>query len=74
LLDGSFSPQGLTEATTFVNAALEPLSILHLLGIAHLDLKPANKLIGKDNTVTLSDAGIAVFPTLMHRPLSYLAA
>ncbi len=53
LLDGSFSQPGLMEAAKFVKAALEPLSILHSLGIAHRDLKPAIMLIGKDNTVTL---------------------
>jgi serine/threonine protein kinase len=69
LLDGSFSQSGLTEAAKFVKAALGPLSILHSLRIAHRDLKPANMLIRQDNSVALSDAGMAVFPTSLHRPV-----
>jgi serine/threonine protein kinase len=69
LLDGSFSQSGMTEAAKFVKAALEPLSILHSLRIAHRDLKPANMLIRQDNSMALSDAGMALFPTSMHRPV-----
>jgi serine/threonine protein kinase len=69
LLDGSFSQSGLTEAAKFVKAVLEPLAILHSLQIAHRDLKPANMLIGKDKALILSDAGMAVFPTSLHRPV-----
>jgi serine/threonine protein kinase len=69
LLDGSFSQSGLTEDAKFVKAALEPVAILHSLQIAHRDLKPANMLIGKDKALILSDAGMAVFPTSLHRPV-----
>ena len=69
LADGSFSPPGLTEAAKFVKSVLEPLSIFHSVGIAHRDLKPANMLIDKYNAVTLSDGGMAVFPTSLLRPV-----
>jgi hypothetical protein len=67
--NGSFSPAGLKEAGKFVRAALKSVGILHSLDIAHRDLKPANILIDKNADVVLSDAGMAVFPTSLHRPV-----
>ena len=67
--NGSFSPPGLKAAGQFFKEVLGPLSILHSLDIAHRDLKPANMLRDKDNFLVLSDAGMAVFPTLLHMPV-----
>ena len=70
---GSFSLPGLEKAGVFVQKVLERLSALHSLRIAHRDLKPANLLMNGDNAVFLSDPGMAIFPTSMHRPAPSLS-
>lgn len=41
---------------------LHGLSAIHQAGIVHCDLKPENFLIGSDNTVQITDFGIASLP------------
>jgi serine/threonine protein kinase len=66
--NGVFSPSVLKEAGRFIRSILEALNVLHGLRIAHRDLKPANMLLTSSKDLVLADAGMAVFPTSLHRP------
>lgn len=46
-------------AISFTLSLCQILERLHQLGIHHLDIKPSNILIDQDNTLTLTDFGIA---------------
>jgi hypothetical protein len=68
-LNGCFSLEGLAAAREFLEAALKSVSILHSMGTAHRNLKPANR-IDKHGALVLSDPGMDVFPTSLDRPVS----
>ena len=47
------------EATTLLEPVAEALAVAHAEGVAHLDVKPGNVLLGSDGAVKLLDFGIA---------------
>lgn len=46
-------------AIPIMNGILEALSYMHSLGIIHRDIKPSNIILSNENTVKLTDFGIA---------------
>lgn len=49
----------LLRALTWMRDVLEALRYLHAHGLAHLDVKPANLVLGPDGRVTVVDLGVA---------------
>ncbi|CCM00342.1 uncharacterized protein FIBRA_02372 [Fibroporia radiculosa] len=56
-------PEGMEEEVVkcILKQALEGLNYLHVNGLMHRDVKPANLLIDDDGTVLLGDLGVAAF-------------
>jgi serine/threonine-protein kinase len=55
----SMGPMGLEKAAQIFFQACDALEYAHNRGVIHLDIKPANILIGPNNMVKLCDFGIA---------------
>lgn len=53
-------PLPLREAATLVRVLAEAVDYAHRLGVLHLDLNPANVMLGTDGTAKITDFGLAL--------------